>query len=92
MKYGGRVILSTQLVSRFCAVPASMNALINRRPHPVPPAVWELYARVIAVTGPVPTLIEWDNEVPDYPTLRAQARNADRIMDLARGTVPGAAA
>lgn len=68
------------------------SLLVDHHGAPVPPAVWELYARVIAVTGPVPTLIEWDNEVPDYPTLRAQARNADRIMDLARGTVPGAAA
>ena len=25
---------------------------------------------MLARTGPIPTLIEWDNDVPDWPTLR----------------------
>ena len=45
---------------------------------PVADAVWTLYAHVIARTGPLPTLIEWDNDVPDWPTLRAEAVAAQR--------------
>jgi uncharacterized protein len=42
--------------------------------------VWALYALVIARTGPLPTLIEWDNHVPDWPTLRAEAAAAEQIL------------
>lgn len=42
--------------------------------------VWALYRQVIARTGALPTLIEWDNDVPDWPTLRAEAVAAQRIL------------
>jgi uncharacterized protein (UPF0276 family) len=32
-------------------------------------AVWSLYRRALARSGPVPTLIEWDNDVPDFATV-----------------------
>jgi uncharacterized protein len=35
---------------------------------------------VIARTGPLPTLIEWDDDVPDWPTLRAEAIAAEQIL------------
>ena len=52
--------------------------LIDAHGSPVADAVWALYADVIARTGPLPTLIEWDNDVPDWPTLRAEAVAAER--------------
>lgn len=42
--------------------------------------VWTLYGRVLARTGPVPTLIEWDNDVPSWPVLFAEAGRADRLL------------
>ena len=42
--------------------------------------VWSLYADVMAKTGPLPTLIEWDNDVPDWPVLADEARAAARIL------------
>jgi uncharacterized protein (UPF0276 family) len=42
--------------------------------------VWALYARALARTGPKPTLIEWDNDVPDWATLFAEARRADAVI------------
>jgi uncharacterized protein (UPF0276 family) len=45
--------------------------------------VWALYVEVLAHTGPVPTLIEWDTDVPGYPVLREQARQAQRHIDRA---------
>ena len=35
-------------------------------------------------TGPLPTLIEWDNDVPQWPVLLAQARRADAILGTNR--------
>ena len=35
---------------------------------------------VIARTGPIATLIEWDNDIPDWPMLCAEAAAAERIL------------
>jgi hypothetical protein len=31
-------------------------------------------------TGPVPTLIEWDNDVPSFAVLAAEAARADAVI------------
>ncbi len=46
--------------------------LIDAHGSPVADAVWALYWRTLARSGPVPTLIEWDNDVPDYGTVVAE--------------------
>jgi len=43
--------------------------------------VWQLYAGLIGRAGPLPTLIEWDNDVPDWPVLAAEATRAQQILD-----------
>lgn len=53
--------------------------LIDAHGAPVAAPVWALYADVLARTGPLPTLIEWDNDVPDYAVLRAEAWRADAV-------------
>jgi uncharacterized protein (UPF0276 family) len=55
--------------------------LIDDHGSPVAPSVWTLYAHLLSRIGPVPTLIEWDTHVPDYPTLRAEARQAQAMLD-----------
>jgi len=54
--------------------------LIDTHGSPIAEAVWTLYAEVIARTGALPTLIEWDNDVPDWPTLLAEAVAAQNIL------------
>lgn len=54
--------------------------LIDAHDRPVADPVWALYARVIARTGPLPTLIEWDNEVPEPARLVAEAQRAEAVM------------
>lgn len=54
--------------------------LIDSHSRPVADAVWGLYAYALARTGPVATLIEWDNDLPEYSVLRAQARQAGEVM------------
>jgi uncharacterized protein (UPF0276 family) len=63
--------------------------LIDAHGSPVAGPVWALYASVIARTGPLPTLIEWDNEVPDWPVLLREATAAQAILD--RAASPAAA-
>jgi uncharacterized protein len=46
--------------------------LIDAHGSPVADAVWALYWRALSRSGPVPTLIEWDNDVPDYGTVVAE--------------------
>ena len=58
--------------------------LIDSHGAPVCDDVWDLYRSVIARTGPMPTLIEWDNDVPQWPVLAAEARIAGAILDRAR--------
>ena len=54
--------------------------LIDTHGTPITGAVWTLYAHVIARNRPIATLIEWDNDVPDWPALRAEAERAQEIL------------
>ncbi|MCA0434407.1 MAG: DUF692 domain-containing protein [Proteobacteria bacterium] len=54
--------------------------LIDSHDRPVSDGVWTLYENVIAASGPIPTLIEWDGDVPAWPVLKAEATAADRIV------------
>src|SRR6266404_5982579 len=54
--------------------------LIDSHRSPVADQVWALYAEVISRTAGVPTLIEWDEDVPDWPMLCAQAVAAQGIL------------
>ena len=56
---------------------AADDLRIDAHDSPVRPRVWALYARVVSRIGCKPTLIEWDNDVPDWPTLQAEAARAN---------------
>ncbi|WP_027549482.1 DUF692 domain-containing protein [Bradyrhizobium sp. WSM2254] len=55
--------------------------LIDSHDGPVADAVWKLFEIIVARRGPVPTLIEWDSNIPDWPILRAEAVAAQAILD-----------
>ncbi|MBL4807440.1 MAG: DUF692 domain-containing protein [Rhodobacteraceae bacterium] len=57
--------------------------LIDSHDHPVVDPVWELYDRVLARTGPLPTLVEWDNDIPDWAVLESEARHATAALGRA---------
>jgi len=59
--------------------------LIDTHSAPVADAVWSLYAQAIERFGPVPTLIEWDAELPPLAALVAEAQTADRWAARAAG-------
>ena len=58
--------------------------LIDSHGRAVADPVWALYADVIARTGPLPTLVEWDTDVPAFDLLLAEAARAGRVLDAAR--------
>ena len=59
--------------------------LIDDHGSPVADPVWTLYAETMARTGPLPTLIEWDNDVPPFAELLAEARRAGTILNGIKG-------
>jgi uncharacterized protein (UPF0276 family) len=58
--------------------------LIDDHGGPVADEVWALYRHVIARAGPRPTLIEWDNNIPDWSVLLGETRKAQRELDASR--------
>ncbi|WP_440637608.1 MNIO family bufferin maturase [Bradyrhizobium sp. PUT101] len=62
--------------------------LIDSHDGPVADAVWKLYEIVIQRRGAVPTLIEWDSKIPDWPVLQAEAAAAQAILDRHQSAMP----
>ena len=63
---------------------AGRDLLIDDHGSAVCDDVWVLYEQAIARLGPVPTLIEWDTDVPSLDVLVAEARKADGYLEKAR--------
>lgn len=58
--------------------------LIDTHNQRVCDAVWSLYGMAVERCGEVPTLVEWDSELPAVEVLVEEARKADRIMESYR--------
>jgi len=58
---------------------------IDDRGSRVSDEVWGLYRQAIARFGAVPTLIEWDNEIPPLEILLLEAHHADDLIGESRG-------
>jgi uncharacterized protein (UPF0276 family) len=56
---------------------------LDTHDHPVLDPVWKLYARAIERTGPTATLLEWDDNIPSFAEVHAEALKANRY-----GTTP----
>lgn len=55
--------------------------LIDSHGREVADPVWTLFEHTIKVGGAKPTLIEWDNNVPDWSVLAQEADRAARILE-----------
>lgn len=64
--------------------------LIDAHDREVAPDVWTLYKYLIEKTGSKTTLIEWDNDVPDWPTLYQEAKDAASIMSAMKAEIHAA--
>jgi uncharacterized protein len=66
--------------------------LIDSHDGPVADAVWKLFDVVIGRCGPIPTLVEWDSNVPDWRVLKGEAAAAQAVLERhAHGFIPGKA-
>ena len=54
--------------------------LIDTHGDLVSDPVWQLYRHALARLGPVPTLIEWDIDIPPLGVLLGEAAKADRML------------
>ena len=54
---------------------------IDDHGSPVSTAVWQLYAEAVERFGTVPTLIEWDNDIPPLAELLGEAEKAQHVLD-----------
>jgi uncharacterized protein (UPF0276 family) len=69
---------------------AGLPLLIDAHDSPVRDAVWALYAEALRRRGPIRTLIEWDNDLPAWPTLLGEAQRAERVIAVATEERAGA--
>lgn len=59
------------------------NVIIDTHSGHVIDPVWDLYRLTVERAGPVSTLIEWDDHIPELPVLLAEAERARRERELA---------
>ena len=59
----------------------NVDLLIDDHGSRVAPPVWELYAAALKRIGPVPTLIEWDTNLPALEVLLDEVRHAQQLAD-----------
>ena len=62
--------------------------LIDDHGSRVAPDVWALYEEALNRFGKVPTLVEWDSNVPSLDVLIGEARQASRYMENTRDAIP----
>jgi uncharacterized protein len=56
--------------------------LLDTHDHPICPAVWKLYEYAVGRFGRVPTLIEWDDNIPAFEVLEATAEEARKRCEV----------
>jgi len=47
--------------------------------------VWSLYQQLISEAGAIPSLIEWDTDIPEFSVLEYEAEKAQKILDRFNG-------
>ena len=58
---------------------------VDTHDRTIAPEVWSLFRDVIARRGVRPTLVEWDSDVPAWPDLEAEVRQAESVLRSAGG-------
>jgi uncharacterized protein (UPF0276 family) len=65
---------------------------IDTHDHPICDEVLALYAHAIRRLGPISTLVEWDDRLPAYDALEAEAARVRRVLESALAERPATAA
>jgi len=54
--------------------------LIDSHDHAIVDPVWALLDHTLGLSGPLPCLIEWDDDIPEWPVLEAEAARAAKAL------------
>jgi uncharacterized protein (UPF0276 family) len=54
--------------------------ILDTHDHPMLYPVWKLYERAIERSGPTATLLEWDDNIPSFDEVHAEALKANRFL------------
>jgi len=54
--------------------------LLDTHDQPICDPVWDLYAHAIRRVGPTPTLLEWDDNIPPFEEVQAEAQKATSFL------------
>ena len=55
---------------------------LDTHDHPVLDPVWKLYQQAIRRIGPTATLLEWDDRIPSFDEVHAEARKAEQFIAI----------
>lgn len=80
------------LAGHFAAEADGGALCVDAHGSPVIEAVLALFDRVIARTGPLPALVEWDNDLPQWPVLLAEVNKVQERLCRAAASHKDAAA
>ncbi len=58
--------------------------LLDTHDHPVCDPVWEIYKRAIEACGRTATLLEWDDKIPSFDEVHAEALKAEKYLPAAK--------
>ncbi len=54
--------------------------ILDTHDHAVIDPVWQLYQRAIERLGPTATLLEWDDRIPSFDEVHAEAKKAEKFL------------
>lgn len=57
--------------------------ILDTHDHPVLDRVWGLYERAVKRCGPTATLLEWDDRIPSFDEVHAEALKANKYLKAA---------
>ena len=75
-------MLPTEAVAEYHLAGHSIRdgCVVDTHNTPVCAEVWALYTMALQYIGPRPTLIEWDNDIPELQVLLSEASKAQELM------------
>jgi hypothetical protein len=78
--FPGSIVAEIHLAGHTADPALGAALLVDSHDAPVDPAVWALYERLIARIGPRPTLIERDDNLPEFAALMAERARAETAL------------
>jgi uncharacterized protein len=61
--------------------------ILDTHDHPVIDPVWKMYEHAIRRVGPTATLLEWDDRIPSFEEVHAEALKCDKYLHAGFGDV-----